>query len=146
MLMGAMTLVIVSLVITRYIFNYSFPWAEELTRYMMVWMALLGVSVVMRNDEHISMTYLIDRLPRIAAYYARIVFRFGVLTFIVVLAKEGISTAVFMLPVTSPSMYISMFFVYLAIPVASLFCGLYLISSQALSIRRLVLFYRTPSS
>ena len=35
-------------VVSRYLFNYSFSWVEELTRYMMIWVCFLGSGLALR--------------------------------------------------------------------------------------------------
>ena len=43
-LMGAMTLLSFVQVIARYIFNYSFVWALEVTGVMFAWLIFIGMS------------------------------------------------------------------------------------------------------
>ncbi|MDN7131075.1 TRAP transporter small permease [Halomonas sp. MC140] len=45
-------------VIARYVFNDGFSWAEELVRYQIVWMVLLGASVAARQGIHIGIDIL----------------------------------------------------------------------------------------
>lgn len=40
-------------VFTRYVLSSSTPWSEELARYSIVWMTLLGLGVVARRQEDI---------------------------------------------------------------------------------------------
>ncbi len=39
-------------VFSRYLFNYSFPWVEELARYLTIYMVLVGSALVIYEDEH----------------------------------------------------------------------------------------------
>ncbi len=45
-------------VVARYGFNSSFTWAEELTRYAIVWMVFVGGSVAARKGAHIGVDVL----------------------------------------------------------------------------------------
>ena len=45
-------------VVARYGFNDSLPWAEELTRYAIVWMVFIGSSLAARKGAHISVDVL----------------------------------------------------------------------------------------
>lgn len=45
-------------VVARYVFNDGFSWAEELVRYQIVWMVLLGASVAARQGIHIGIDIL----------------------------------------------------------------------------------------
>ena len=62
-LMAAMAVLVFANVVSRYVFNYSFIWVEELSRYMMIWVGFLGAGLVLRVGAHIA----VDVLPGPAA-------------------------------------------------------------------------------
>ncbi|GAB4041035.1 MAG: TRAP transporter small permease subunit [Rubrivivax sp.] len=70
-LTGAMAVLVFANVVARYVFNHSFVWAEELSRYMMVWVAFLGGGLVLRIGAHIAVEFFQDLLPRPAAQALR---------------------------------------------------------------------------
>ncbi|MBE1290852.1 MAG: TRAP transporter small permease subunit [Rhodobacteraceae bacterium] len=39
-------------------------WTEELARWLWVWMALIGIGTVERDDAHLRMGFLMESLPR----------------------------------------------------------------------------------
>ncbi|UTW08155.1 TRAP transporter small permease [Pseudomonas benzenivorans] len=41
----------------RFVLNYSFVWAEEISRILFIWVVLLGAGLSSLNDEHVSVTY-----------------------------------------------------------------------------------------
>jgi TRAP-type C4-dicarboxylate transport system permease small subunit len=41
----------------------SLPWTEELSRFSFVWLLMLGASVGMYNQEHFTVTFVVDALP-----------------------------------------------------------------------------------
>ncbi len=43
----------------RYIYALSIPWTEELMRFMAIWLAMIGSSLTIRVDEHVSVDLLI---------------------------------------------------------------------------------------
>ncbi|HZH07846.1 MAG TPA: TRAP transporter small permease [Lautropia sp.] len=52
----------------RYVLGHAPGWSEELARYLMVWLTMLGSASVLRSGGHISVTTLTDRLgPRALA-------------------------------------------------------------------------------
>ncbi|SME98642.1 TRAP-type C4-dicarboxylate transport system, small permease component [Tistlia consotensis] len=59
-LLGVMTLQIVM----RYGFNGSLIWAEELCRYLLIWVSLLAGSLAYERGEIAAVTLLRDALPR----------------------------------------------------------------------------------
>jgi C4-dicarboxylate transporter DctQ subunit len=66
-LMVAMTLISFSQVIARYVFNYNFVWAMELTGVMFAWLIFIGMSYGVRVGAHIGVDALVKSLgPRAA--------------------------------------------------------------------------------
>lgn len=50
-------------VLVRYVIDLPLTFTEEAARYLMIWMALLAVSVGIARREHIGVLLLFDRLP-----------------------------------------------------------------------------------
>jgi hypothetical protein len=71
-LTGAMALLVFANVVARYVFNHSFTWAEELSRYMMVWVGFLGAGLVLRVGAHIAVDVVQDLSPLRAAQALRV--------------------------------------------------------------------------
>ena len=69
-LMVAMTLVSFSQGIARYVFNYNFVWAMELTGVMFAWLIFIGMSYGVRVGAHIGVDALVKSLGPKAARIA----------------------------------------------------------------------------
>lgn len=59
--LAAMMIVIIAQTVTRYVIFYSIPWSEELSRYLFVFMIMIGLTVAIKEDMLISID-LIDRV------------------------------------------------------------------------------------
>lgn len=70
-LMAAMAVLVFANVVGRYAFNHSFVWAEELSRYMMIWVGFLGAGLVLRSGAHIAVEVFQDLLPVRLARWVR---------------------------------------------------------------------------
>jgi len=67
LLMAAMTLVTFGQVVARYVFNYSFVWALELTGVLFAWLIFVGMSYGARVGAHIGVDAAVRLLgPRAA--------------------------------------------------------------------------------
>ncbi|GAB4481673.1 MAG: C4-dicarboxylate TRAP transporter small permease protein DctQ [Burkholderiaceae bacterium] len=66
-LMAAMTLVTFMQVVARYVFNYSFVWALELTGVMFAWLIFVGMSYGVRVGAHIGVDAVVKSLGARAA-------------------------------------------------------------------------------
>lgn len=63
-----------SQIVSRYVFGFTFPWAEELIVTFVVWACFIGASLAVRHKTHISVDLVVNTLPpvphRIAALVA----------------------------------------------------------------------------
>lgn len=60
------------MVFFRYVLNNSIVWAEEILRYMMMWVVLIGAGLTTREDQHVSMDVLqnvLRRWPKLRAVH-----------------------------------------------------------------------------
>jgi C4-dicarboxylate transporter DctQ subunit len=62
-LLTTASLVLFANVVARYVFNWGFPWAEELVRYEIIWMVFLGGSIAARQGLHIGVDILVRFAP-----------------------------------------------------------------------------------
>ncbi len=64
LLLIGIAVVMIAQVIMRYVVNYSLSWADELTRYFLVWSAFLSVSYCVRNRISIKIDQFQNALPK----------------------------------------------------------------------------------
>jgi TRAP-type C4-dicarboxylate transport system permease small subunit len=50
-------------VVSRYVFNHSFNWSEELAIYVMVWMVYLGAAINVLRGGHTRIDFFINLMP-----------------------------------------------------------------------------------
>jgi C4-dicarboxylate transporter DctQ subunit len=119
LLLVLMSVIVVVQVFSRYLFNYSFVWAEELVRYLMIWMVMIGAARVQAMGEHIR----IDFFPMLAGPRGRRLmdtfFRLCTLTFLIIIFVKGIKIADFNRLFESSGLRISMLWPTLAIPIGA---------------------------
>ncbi|WP_319518510.1 TRAP transporter small permease [uncultured Martelella sp.] len=114
-----MAVIIMTMVVTRNFFGFSFAWSEELTRYLLVWVSFVGAAVLMRDNDHIKIDFLAMVLGPRANAARRIVIDVLTLIFIVFLAWQGWLTAFSRSSSHSPAMGLSLAWPYSAIVVSS---------------------------
>lgn len=61
--MTAVSLLIFAQVVSRYGFNYTPIWSEELSRFLVVWSIFIGVAIGVRKNQHIGVDAVIRFLP-----------------------------------------------------------------------------------
>lgn len=59
LMLAAMTIITFGQVVARYVFNYSFTWAMELTSVCFAWLIFIGMSYGVRVGTHIGIDILV---------------------------------------------------------------------------------------
>lgn len=124
--LSGMSLLVIVDVLSRYLLRYSFTWVEELTRYLMVWMTLIGGASAIRQGELISVGVLKSRLPPAAARVVLVIGHLLIGAFLALLLYHGIALVQRSWVFTTPALRIPFAWVYLALPLGS---GLMLIQT-----------------
>lgn len=125
-LMAAMALLVIANVIARYVFNHSFVWAEELSRYMMIWVGFLGSGLVLRIGAHLAVDVFQDLLPRRAAQAMRVVVVAVLAGAFVAMLWLGAQYVDFAWGQETPVLNWNFGLVYLAIPIGAVLMLVYL--------------------
>lgn len=105
-------------VITRYVFNYSFSWYEELGRYLGVFIAFLGAAVGVRTSSHFAVDSLVNRMKPPYKQLTRCLTSLlsASICFLIVFYSFKIIGRLYGYETTSPAMKIPMYIAYLPIP------------------------------
>lgn len=72
-------------VASRYVFNVSFGWAEEFPLFIFLWVCFIAAAAAYRQDSHLGVSLVFDRLPRGFRKTARYVELFLTLAFFFVI-------------------------------------------------------------
>jgi TRAP-type C4-dicarboxylate transport system permease small subunit len=120
------TLVFVN-VVARYVFNFSIIWTEEVSQYLMIWIAYLGAGLALREGRHVAVEMLQDRLPTSLGRRLRMAVGGLVLIFLGVVTVLGFQFAAFVWNQETPVLNISLGIPSLAIPIGTLLFALHLI-------------------
>jgi len=119
-LAAIMVLTVLVGVFFRYVLRNSLGWTEELARYLMIWTALLSISIGIKDKEHVGIQLIIRNVP---IKYAKVIYflvNSVVLFFLIVLSYKGLSVALRAISQLSLGLGISMVWPLLSIPVSGL--------------------------
>jgi len=124
--MFVMLFVIFVQVICRYVLHHSLTFSEELARYLFVYIVFFGTAVVARENGHIVMGVLTQKLRGKIAKYTKIAAYIFIMLFVIILFYHGLKMVILTAYQLSPALRIPMSYVYLAIPMASfvMFCNI----------------------
>jgi TRAP-type C4-dicarboxylate transport system permease small subunit len=62
-LLVIMAIVVALQVVFRYILKTPLVWSEELARFLQIWLAFLGIGYGLRNEAHVSMSLVMNKMP-----------------------------------------------------------------------------------
>jgi len=116
------TLLLFINVITRYSFGYSIKWAEELTRYLLIWVTFVGSSVCVRKQKHVGIDVLLTKCPTGKRWIISLIIAVIGLLFSFILTVYGwkITHSVILSKQLSPAMMLPMYLIYISIPIGGL--------------------------
>ena len=117
----AMTLVVTTQVIWRYLLGASLTWSEEASRYLLIWITFLGASTAFKRGMHTGFDAVVRALSPGSRRAARLVTLLAIVTFLIIVGLKGMQLALFNMAQRSPAMRLPMGIVYLAIPTGCLF-------------------------
>lgn len=111
-----MTLVVFAQVVMRYVFLSPFIWAEELARYLLVWISCLGAAYGLREGVHIAVMFFYNWLGRRLRMGVTLFIHLIVLAFFLVCCVAGTIIAAAQWTQISPGLQIPMTWAYASIP------------------------------
>lgn len=129
-LMAALVLDVLWQVFTRFILRDPSSWTEELARYLMIWVGLIGAAYAAGRRMHLSVDLLSGALTGNRAHTLRIFIESLVLVFaLAALFAGGLRLVWVMLKLgqTSASLQLPLGYVYLAVPISGLLIAWYAI-------------------
>ena len=72
-LLGGMMILAVAQILLREVFSTGFPWADELVRLLVLWLAMVGSVAACRDNRHIRIDALSHLLPARVVVAVRVV-------------------------------------------------------------------------
>jgi TRAP-type C4-dicarboxylate transport system permease small subunit len=119
LLLSVITIIVPVEVFLRYCFGMTLYITEQLTRYLLVWVVFLASSLALREHSHISIEIVVNRFHGKARLLINLIAQIALITFLAFLIVQGITALSFQKGQIVPSLRISIFWFYLAIPVGS---------------------------
>ena len=107
-------------VVMRYVFNHSIMWAEELSRYIMIWITFVGANLCIRNNIHVKMDVVQVKLPfRMAKIVIGIVYAIcaGGCVFLAVMGVRLTMNVSANNQISTAMPFLKMWLVYVSVPV-----------------------------
>ncbi len=124
-------------VLARYVLNTSFSFTEELARFLLIWLSIIGAAYLNAERAHLSMDFLFARMSdsnkRKASIFAEGVIFFFAL-FVMVVGGANLVYTTLYLDQLSGTLQIPLGYVYAVLPA----CGLLIMSFSVYHIGNLL--------
>ena len=133
-LMALMVVNVTWQVASRYILQNPSSFTDELSRYMLIWLGMLGAAYVAGQDQHLAIDILPRKLSGVPKMRLMIIINSLVLFFVLsvmVLGGSNLVYITYILQQKSATLQVPLAFVYTIIPIS----GLLVIYYQIFSIR-----------
>ena len=135
LLIAAVALLVLDVVwgvLTRYVGGEQASWTEELARFLLIWVSLLGGAAAFEQKSHLGVDYFVTKFDDSIRDNLKIFSYIIVLFFAVSIFVIGGSQVVYnalVLDQTTPALGWKMGHVYLAIPISGVFMVLFTIAN-----------------
>ncbi|MBG2876918.1 TRAP transporter small permease [Proteus alimentorum] len=137
-LVGLMTILVTYQVVTRYLFNDPSAVSEVLSRYLFIWLILIGSAYVFGLREHIAITFMRDRMPNKVRICLEILGEFATTVFVLlVLTIGGYIGMSRQMGQLDSALQIPIGVIYAAIPISGVLSVFYCLYNQYGLVRQL---------
>ncbi len=129
-LMGIMVVDIFYQVVLRYVFRNANTWSDELARYSMMWIVMLGSPVVFRRNQHIKVDLFIEKVPPKFRKIIKFTLYVVMIFYLAVLFKGGLTMTINASVQLSPGMELNMAVMYASILIGTVLMILYILENM----------------
>jgi len=124
--MGLMATMVFCNVVMRFFLDDSILWAEEVSRYLMIWAMFMGSGLLFRQGAHIAVDNLQDIVPDLVGRAVRIAIVAVLMIFFFSMIYIGFLYVLFQWGQVTPVTRIPFGFVYAAVPAGFLLMAYHL--------------------
>jgi len=133
---AVLSVVVLLQVFFRYVLNYPLAWSEELSRFLLIWVVLLGAAIGIKRKSHFSVDIVFKKFPE--KLQQRIQFAIDVFLFILifdVMVINGVYLANLTFRQISPALHLRVSYVYSAVLVGGILSCCYVLEDILLYIK-----------
>jgi TRAP-type transport system small permease protein len=116
---GLMAIIIISQVFSRFLFDNSLSWSEELARYFSIYAVFFGAAIAMRYQNLIAVEVLHEFIPAALSKWLKVLVNLICIFFFALLFLKGIEMVNHVQAQMSPALQIPMSIPYASIPIGA---------------------------
>ncbi len=131
---GVLVVILCYAVVMRYVLHAPPAWTMEFGRFLFLWMVILSAAIVTREQSHIQITMFVDMLPPRARIVWASILKLLMIGFCGILVRQGFAILPLVSEASTPTLGISMGWLYASIPVGGLLMGVAALETMVRSI------------
>jgi len=141
-----MVLLLSAQVFSRYILKNPLGWTEELARFVFIWSIFVGAVIAAKDRQHIRVEtfqkYFSDSMNTSIEIFVNV----SIVLFFIYIIPPAFRYALYAYHMKSVASEISMFFVYISLPLCSVFMTIYYIGHITKDIHKLTKYYKSKQN
>ncbi|MCC5939531.1 MAG: TRAP transporter small permease [Lunatimonas sp.] len=144
-IMGVMVFNVTWQVLSRYVFQSPSSYTDELSRYLLVWLGMLGAAYVAGKNEHLAIDIYPQKLHGVAKQRLMVFIHLVIVAFVVpvmILGGGNLVYITYTLQQKSATLGLPLAYVYVIIPIS----GLLVLFYQIVEIRKILIHPITQNS
>lgn len=114
-----LVVVVLANVIGRYFFGFALTWADEMARFLFVWLTFLGATVGLARGAHIGMDIVVQALPRRGARALQALALLLIMIFLGVWGWYSVELVQRSMTLRTPAMGLPVGYIYAIAPVSA---------------------------
>ena len=63
-ILAAMAIITFLAAVNRFTFNFPMPWSEEIVKFLLMWMTMIGAALGIGRSEHVGIDVFVERFPQ----------------------------------------------------------------------------------
>ncbi len=130
-------------VFSRYILKNPLGWTEELVRFVFIWSIFMGAVIASKNRQHIRVETFHKYLSNSVNTFIEIFVNISIVIFFIYIIPPAFRYALYAYHIKSTASEISMFFVYISLPLCGVFMTIYYVSHIIKDIHKLTKYYKS---
>ena len=115
-MLSVMIVVVLFGVVNRFLLKLPVSWTEEVSRFLMIWICMLGSTIAVKNGSHVAVLYFVSKFREESRQKIAFINHLLIIAFLIIPSLYGLKLCISQAGQLSPALRISMFYPFLSVP------------------------------
>ena len=118
-ILAAMAIITFLAAVNMFTFNFPMPWSEEIVKFLLMWMTMIGAALGIGRSEHVGIDVFVERFPQKMQFIIGQIMSLAGVVFSVIFCYIGYLMVIKQYAQKSTALEISMGIVYMCVVVGA---------------------------